>query len=271
MIGKITIGKSFKGCILYCLEDKIPEQEPEMVMKNRAEIILYNLCYGNKIELVKQFQEVRQLNPKLSKPVLHITLSLSPEDVLQKEKMPELVEECAKQMGFKNNQYIAVFHKDTRHQHIHIVANRVGFDGKTVSDSHNFKKIASYCRRMEEKYQLKQVLSPRRYLSKKERQIPRKDTRKEQLRENIMAALNQSYNYEEFSKKVKLAGYEIIKGRGIAFQDKQQVYVKGSEVGYSLQTIEKILLKQKLELKIDYKMNNQILMENKKLRVKTHL
>ena len=40
---------------------------------------------------------------------------------------------------------------------------------------------------------------------------------------------------------MKQKGYEIFKARGIAFRDKQKVYTKGSEVGYSLQTIEKIL------------------------------
>ncbi len=40
---------------------------------------------------------------------------------------------------------------------------------------------------------------------------------------------------------MKQKGYELIKARGIAFRDKQKVYTKGSEVGFSLQTIEKIL------------------------------
>ncbi len=78
MIGKITIGKSFKGCLLYCLNDKLPKQAKEQIMKDRAEILLFNQCYGNQKDLISQFNEVRQLNPKLSKPVLHITLSLVP-------------------------------------------------------------------------------------------------------------------------------------------------------------------------------------------------
>jgi len=47
---------------------------------------------------------------------------------------------------------------------------------------------------------------------------------------------------------MKQKGYELIKARGIAFRDKQKVYTKGSEVGFSLQTIEKILV-FKAELK----------------------
>ena len=65
MIGKITIGKSFKGCLLYCLDDKLQDPQKEQVMKDRAEILLFNQCYGNQKELIQQFNEVRQLNPKL--------------------------------------------------------------------------------------------------------------------------------------------------------------------------------------------------------------
>ncbi len=50
------------------------------------------------------------------------------------------------------------------------------------SDSNNFQKIAAYCRRMELKFDLTQVLSPRRFLPKDQRQIPRQDARKEKLK-----------------------------------------------------------------------------------------
>ena len=159
MIGKITIGKSFKGCLLYCLNDKQPKHSQEEIMKDRAEILLFNQCYGNQKELIQQFNEVRQLNSKLSKPVLHITLSLVPGEQLLKEKLIEMCSDCAKDMGFENNQYVAIHHKDTNHQHLHIVANRIGFDKRTVSDSNNFQKIAAYCRKMELKFNLTPVLS----------------------------------------------------------------------------------------------------------------
>ncbi len=241
MIGKISMGKSFKGCINYCLEDKRQTEEEKLVMKNRAELFVYNQCFGNKYELIQQFNEVRQLNPKLSKPVLHITLSLPPQEKLSKAILTDMAEDCAKELGFDKNQYIAIHHNDTNHQHIHIVANRIGFDGKTVKDSHNYQKIAAYCRKMELRHELKQVLNPRRYLAKELRQLSRQDIRKEQLKHDIKECLITSKNYSEFENKIKQKGYEIFKARGIAFRDKQKVYSKGSEVGYSLQTIEKIL------------------------------
>jgi len=85
MIGKIFIGKSFRGCISYCLEDKTPTDENKMTIKNRAELFMCNQCFGDKHELIQQFDEVRKLNLQYSKPVLHISLSQAPEEKLQKQ------------------------------------------------------------------------------------------------------------------------------------------------------------------------------------------
>jgi hypothetical protein len=61
----------------------------------------------------------------------------------------------------------------------------------------------------------------------------------------LSAAFAQSKSYEDFERLMKEKSYAIINGRCIAFIDEKKVKIKGSEVGYSLQTIEKILtLKQ---------------------------
>lgn len=232
MIGKIIIGKSFRGCINYCLD------------KKEAELLNTNLCYGNKNELITQFNEVRRLNQNLSKPVQHITISLAKGEQLDKARLVSIAADCATDLGFEKNQYIVIAHYDTGHQHIHIVANRVSFDGKTVKDNHNFRKMAVSCRKMEEKHGLQKVLTPRRYLPKEQRHLPRTDQRKEKLRHDIKQCLAISKNYAEFELRTKKLGYQVNKARGIAFTDAQKVRVKGSEVGYSLSKIERILLLQ---------------------------
>jgi len=243
MIGKIIIGKSFRGCISYCLEDKVL-QSHEAGFKNRAEVLLFNQCYGNKKELIQQFNDVRHLNPKLSKPVLHITLSLAPGEKLVRGTLCKMVEDCAKNFGFESNQFIGVSHLDTSHQHLHIIANRIGFDKKTLSDSNNYKNMASYCRQMEQKYGLQKVLSPGKFLSKEMRQIPRSDSRKEAIKNDVKMCLLTSKNYTEFEANMKRKSYQVSKGRGIAFIDSKGVYVKGSQLGYSLARIENILALQ---------------------------
>ena len=88
MIGKISIGKSLYHCLSYCLEDKqnlSPEQKKILSERDgvqhqhRAEVLAYNLCYGDKKGLAAQFREVRKLSRRTEKPALHLTLRLAPE------------------------------------------------------------------------------------------------------------------------------------------------------------------------------------------------
>jgi hypothetical protein len=209
--------------------------------------------------LILQFSEVRRLNLKLAKPVLHITLSFAPGEQLLKHQLMEIAENCARDTGFEKNQYVAVHHKDTRHQHLHFGANRIGFDGKTWSDSNSYKRIEMHCRSMELKHALKQVLSPRQYLSEELREIPRHDQRRELLRKQIRLTLAMTRNYQEFRQRMKQLGYEVIKSRGIAFRDQQKVYIKGSEVGFSLSKIETLLqLKPELKIRLLQKQNQTL-------------
>ena len=100
--------------------------------------------------------------------------------------------------------------------------------------------------------------------------MPLNDQRKEQIKRHIRHALNGSKYYSEFEQKMKAKGYQVIKGRGISFTDEKKVKVKGSELNYSLQTIERILEKNRvLELKQapgNFKIQEQI--EQSKLGLK---
>jgi predicted site-specific integrase-resolvase len=245
MIGKIIIGKSFRGCISYCLEDKRIKNTQHITVKDRSEVLLYNLCYGQKNDLIRQFNDVRNLNPKLAKPVMHITLSFAAGEDMKRETLLSVIEDCAKDLGFDANQYIGLSHNDTAHQHIHIVANRIGFDAKTVKDSNNYQKISAFCRKMETKHGLQQVLSPRRFLSQSLRNLPRHDQRKVQLQKDITQCLLASDNYKHFEQLMKVKEYSIQRARGIVFYDSKKVRTKGSDVGYSLSKIEKILSHRK--------------------------
>ena len=258
MIGSISLGKSFYHCISYCLEDKrqLTEEEKISLSKseglqhsNRAEVLEYNKCFGDKFELAEQFKDVRKLSKRVEKPVLHMSLRLAPGETLTRQQFTEIGRALAKEFGVYENQYLTILHKDTRQQHIHLVANRVGYNGKAASTSNNFLKMDGVCRRLEKEYKLKEVLSARRFLSQEQRLIPRNDSRKEQLRKDIRNTLKQVRNYQAFDQQMQKLGYQVLKGRGISFIDSKKVKVKGSEVGFSLANINKILqLKQELTI-----------------------
>ena len=130
------------------------------------------------------------------------------------------------------------------------MANRVGFDGKAAKDSNNYRRMAALCRRLEKEYNLKQMLSPKAFLSPEERRLPRCDQRKEKLRNDIRNILEKAKDYPAFESGMKSLGYQVLKGRGIAFIDDKKVRTKGSEVGFYLMKIEKILrLKGEISVK----------------------
>ena len=261
MIGKIATGKSFRGCINYLHEGRLQpskQQQKQEAEKKQAQVIAYNQCFGDKKQLIKQFNEVRQINLKLSKPVFHATLSFAHGDchILSNLDKADIANELAKAFRFENNQYVAIAHGDTEHEHLHIVANRIGYDGKTASDSNSYKRMAEFCRQMEKRYQLTQVLSPARFLNPKQKQeqrllhTPITDNRKETLKQHLKAVIQSSKTIKEVKQQMERKGYQVELGRGIAFTDQQQVRFKGSQVGYALADIEKRLKQQQQQAQI---------------------
>lgn len=254
MIGKISIGTSLRETLKYCLG------------KERAEVLDYNLCDGDQQEIWEQMKEVREQNIVVKKESQHLSVSFAKEDPVDRAMLLKIAEECAREMGFENHQYVVVQHHDTPHKHIHIVVNRVGMNGKTFSNSHNYRRMAGFCRRMEETFKLKKVLSPRRFQLPEHRHLPRSDERKIALKTAITNALWKAKNYEEFAQLIQAKGYRIEKGRGIVFCDKKYLWVKGSGVGYSLQKIEKIL-----ESKSQQQLQKQLIKKEQKKEEKRWL
>ncbi len=269
MIGKIGTGKSFRGCLNYLFQGRLQKSQDMQLLeaeKKQVEIIAYNQCFGNRLELIREFVEVSKLNPKVSKPVFHISISFAHSDSgrLDLQDKADMAERLANEFGFHNNQYVVITHQDTGHEHLHIVVNRIGYDGRTASDSNSYKRIAEYCRRMELEYKLTQVLSPNKFL-KPEQRIPlsqRIDQRKEALKSHLSQAIKECEDVKQVKKYMEKQGYDVELGRGIAFTDLQHVRFKGSQVGYALMDIEK-KLKHELQLKQQQELINQQKQEHK--------
>nr|WP_298995535.1 relaxase/mobilization nuclease domain-containing protein [uncultured Allomuricauda sp.] len=103
-----------------------------------AEIIhSQHLAGENPREITEEFKIVQSQNPRTKKNTLSFVLSPSIEDGkrLSKQELSELTKKFIKAMGLKERQAIAFVHRDKEHTHIHLYANRIGFDGKAYKDS----------------------------------------------------------------------------------------------------------------------------------------
>ncbi|MBD1362629.1 relaxase/mobilization nuclease domain-containing protein [Mucilaginibacter sp. ZT4R22] len=56
-------------------------------------------------------------------------------------------------MGFTDNQYMIFRHHDAGHPHIHLMVNRITFDGNVISDSNYVKRSEALLRKLERVHQ----------------------------------------------------------------------------------------------------------------------
>ena len=146
MIGKITKGSEFAGCVAYVLRE------------DKARLLAAEGVSGTPEEMAEQFELQTLLNDKVKNTVGHISLSFSPEDGdrLRNDDrlMVKIAYEYMEQMGIRDTQFIIARHTDRQHPHCHIVFNRVDNNGKTISDKNDRYRNEKVCKALTEKYGL---------------------------------------------------------------------------------------------------------------------
>lgn len=149
MIGSITKGSGFSGCVEYALALKEKNKEARLLHSE-------GLLTDTPKDIVDGFECQRHLNSRFQHWCGHISLSYSPEDSarLSDEAMVKLALEYMEKMGIKNTQFIIVRHLDKEHPHCHIVYNRVDNNGRCVSDSYEYYRSNAICKELKKKYGL---------------------------------------------------------------------------------------------------------------------
>jgi hypothetical protein len=104
--------------------------------------------------IIKDFTTISKLRPTLGKAVWHAPISFAYDDKLDNDLSIQIGQDYLTHLGLAANQYIIAKHNDTKHVHLHIVANRVGFDGSVVSDKFCKNRSARASDLLEVKYGL---------------------------------------------------------------------------------------------------------------------
>ncbi len=171
MIVKATSGSGFLGTLLYLFHGHREEAGGD----KDARIIGGNMAGETARQLSREFGQLRKLRPSLGKAVAHFSLSFSPEErSLNDEELGQIAGEFLAGMGFEQAAYVCVRHHDTEHQHAHIVACRASLDGKTISDSHTYRRAEAVARQLEIQHGLMQLTTT------KEANMPNKKTFQQQ-------------------------------------------------------------------------------------------
>ena len=146
MIAKITKGSSFKGVVNYILDRE----------KDAKILICDGLFAEDKNTIAMSFEAQSKMNPRVMKPVGHISLAFHKEDEyrLTNRAMAGIALEYLKEMGITDTQILIVRHFDKEHPHVHIAFNRIANNGRTISDCNERIRSARICKELTRKYNL---------------------------------------------------------------------------------------------------------------------
>ena len=146
MIAKITQGSSFKGVVNYILDKE----------KDAKILVCDGLFAENNDTIAMSFEAQSKMNPKVTKPVGHISLAFHKEDEhrLTDRAMAGIALEYLKEIGITDTQVLIVRHFDKEHPHVHIAFNRIANNGRTISDRNERIRSARICKELTRKYNL---------------------------------------------------------------------------------------------------------------------
>jgi hypothetical protein len=206
--GKPTVGAGFGGALRYVAE------------KPRAQLIASNMVSVNTKERAQEMHETANQNTRCKKPVLHMTLSLLPGEKLNGAKAREVCEDFMKKMGvdLEKQQYVICRHRDRKHEHYHIVVNRINCDGKCWDDSKSYEKAMRLTPKLEKAHGLEITPS---FEAKRAKKAIEKDAHemadrlgvehpRKTIARRVEAAINEcNGTREDFKRKLAEIGVEM--------------------------------------------------------------
>jgi hypothetical protein len=233
MIAKAIKGKGFRGALEYDLS------------KQQARVIDTNMEGTGPRELAREFGAIRKLRPNLGRAVLHVSLSAAPGEHLSDDQWREIGQRYLHGMGLDANQYLITRHLDTEHEHVHLLVNRVRFDGEVTSDSHDYRRHEILMRAIERDFSLQPVRpsieAERRAATKGEVEQALRTgvaSTRQRLQQLCDGAATTSRTYSDYAERLEAAGVELVpvtqldgaKLSGLSYR-LDGVMMKGSDLG----------------------------------------
>ncbi len=159
MIGKISHGNSFGGCLDYLTrvkQDKLPLDKRVWSILDSDGARLEIGTEGWRKMAASDIKRPTLTRNKIKNPCGHISLGFSPEDAprMTDEFMLEIAREYMDKMGIADTPFVIVRHTDKEHPHCHIMFSRVDNNGKIIKPVTNFNRNRAVCADITERHNL---------------------------------------------------------------------------------------------------------------------
>ena len=217
-------GKGFRGALNYNLEK---------VNKGVAKWLDTSFAQHDERTILDEVKMIRVLRPNLAKYFYHTSVNFPPHENLKDEQMVTIAKDYLEAMGFDQHQYAIFRHFDADHPHMHILVNRIGYDGTVFSDSNDYHRSEQILRSLEKQYGLTEVTSSRqakeRAMTKNELEMMKRTDEpsvKMKLQVTIKNLLTQKPTAEQFISQLEAQGINVL------FNQASTGFVSGISYGY---------------------------------------
>lgn len=152
--GKRTgLGRSFVHLEAYLREGKRGQPKPDRVLWSSTR----QLDTDDTRSAARIMQAHAGEHPRVERPVYHFGLSLDEGEHLTREQWEAAVDRVLIRMGLEDHQFLVIAHGDTKKEHIHVVVNRVGDDGRAWKPHRHMVKARAEVRLLEMDFGLKRT------------------------------------------------------------------------------------------------------------------
>lgn len=152
MIANLNKGSSPYGTIKYA------------AFKDGATLLDTNMAGYDPVQLASEFEYFVKKNNYVQVPVFHASINFHPSDrKLTEEEYIDIASDLRKELQFddNNHQYLLALHTDAKmlntdeiRPHLHLIVNRVDYQGKCKNDYLDYINIQKALRKIEQKYEL---------------------------------------------------------------------------------------------------------------------
>ena len=201
-------------------------------------------------------EQHHRLMPEKEKPVFHAALTFPPGEEVSDQKLVEIGRKYLQKIEVVNTQYAFVKHLDKAHLHMHIIANRVNYDGKPTAKGLVIERSIKAAEELTREYGLRQDRGKRLSATRLEA-LHEPDVKRYQIYQAIQESLPRCRGMDDLEKDLLRKGItmryrrdkETGEQQGISFRLENRSF-KGSRVDndYSLRGLERKLVLQQTML-----------------------
>ncbi|WP_345952971.1 relaxase/mobilization nuclease domain-containing protein [Mucilaginibacter sp. PAMB04168] len=93
-------------------------------------------------DFINYLQMVSSVNTRIEKAQFHAVLSAKGKEY-DKGQLTAIATLWMEEMGYGQQPYLAIFHKDTSNNHLHLVTTRIGKDGRKINSAYEYLRASA--------------------------------------------------------------------------------------------------------------------------------